>query len=138
MEQPLRRKKIPLWKVFVIIIGCYAIYYYVKNNPPDSSTQSKKTYVQSEKENIKILSHNTKKSGAGIWVYVQIKNESSKTLKYVGIEVSWYDRNGNILESHTCTQTEVDPYETAIVDGYFDEKPSGATYKIRVEDVTYY
>ena len=100
-------------------------------------TQSQQSSSKSPTEYVEILSHSKKIHGSGIFVYVEIKNTSNRTMKYIGAEISYYDSNGGILESGVGTTTNVAPGATAVIDRYFDPKPAGAKYKIRIKKVTF-
>ena len=100
-------------------------------------TPSQQSSSKSPTDYVEVLSHSKKVHGNGIFVYVEIKNTSNKTMKFVGAEISYYDSNGGILESGVGTTTDVAPGSTAVIDRYFDPKPAGAMYKIRIKKVTF-
>ena len=85
-----------------------------------------------------IKGHNSTKQGYGVNVVAEIENKSTKKIKFVSVDFTWYDKNGGLITSQNGNTTNVDSNDTGIVDSYFDEMPEGATYKAKIKDVVFY
>ncbi|MBA7542869.1 hypothetical protein ES705_35193 [subsurface metagenome] len=87
-------------------------------------------------ELVKIKSHTSKKHGNGINLVAEVENLADKKISFVSAEFTWYDKNGNILDSGTGTCRDIETKGTGVIDRYFDKQPEGSTYKIKIKKVT--
>ena len=138
-DQPAKRKT-PGWVWILICFGIVVAYYTtpfgdfikaVKNSIIKPTKTEVRQTDQSEKAGVKIISYNYRDD----WVYVEIKNETSRTVRFVSVDITWYDKNGRLLESKESPVTNIAPYETGVADSYFDDIPDGAYYKVKMREV---
>lgn len=95
------------------------------------------TNTNNPKELVKIKSHTTKEHGNGMNVVAEVENLADKKISFVSAEFTWYDKNGNILDSGIGTCRDIEPKGTGVIDRYFDKQPEGSTYKIKIKKVTW-
>lgn len=88
-------------------------------------------------ELVKVKSHTAKKHGNGINIVAEVENLADKKISFVSAEFTWYDKNGNILDSGTGTCRDIEPKGTGVIDRYFEKQLEGSTYKIKIKKVTW-
>jgi len=90
------------------------------------------TNTNNPKELVNIKSHTAKEHGYGINVVAEVENLTDKKISFVSAEFTWYDKNGNILDSGIGTCRNIEPKGTGVIDRYFDKQPEGSIYKVKI------